>query len=56
MDDICRGTKVMLSKYKLRVRKWFGTQIVQIRFQIPYSIVLLQRVRLAKHVCLLSTA
>jgi hypothetical protein len=36
MDDICWGTKVMLSKCRLRVRRWFGTQIVQTRSPIPY--------------------
>jgi hypothetical protein len=38
MDDVCWGTNSMLSKSRLRVRRSLGTQIVQTRFSIPYSI------------------
>jgi hypothetical protein len=36
MDDVCWGTQVLLSECRLCVRSWYGTHIVQIRFQIPY--------------------
>jgi hypothetical protein len=36
MDDICWGTKVKLSRRRLRVRRWFGSQTAQTRFPISY--------------------